>query len=410
MAIDPKKQLLKTPVTSNEQYFDALIRHQIHLIRMAGSVSNRVVDLLNKNEKDIVERVKRAMRFSTKGPTPANLRRAIALQKEIEEIRKPMWQEIQKIWDSEMKDLTKEEVLFLSNAMQTVLPVLITPNTPPFSVLVSLVNNNPFDGKTLKEWGKHIEQSDLNRITDSIRIGIAQGEGTNTIARRVIGTAALRGQDGTTQITRKAAIGITRTAVTAFSNLAKRDFYKANADIIEQELYSATLDGVTTAICRSLDGELFPLGVGPIPPLHFNCRSLRVAVLDGTVLGSRPSVPITEKGLVREFTKQNNLALTSSRARLPRGTKGAFDRFARERAGELIGQVPAKVSYQEWLTKQSNTFQDDVLGVTKARLFRKGGLTLDKFVNRRGDELTLSELATKDKQAFINAGLDPKNF
>jgi SPP1 gp7 family putative phage head morphogenesis protein len=410
MAIDPKRQLPKTPTTSNEQYFDALIRHQIHLLRMAGSVSNRIVELLNKNEKDIVERVKRSMKFSTKGPTPANLRRAVALKKAIQEIREPMWEEIQKIWDSEMKDLTKEEVLFLSNSMQTVLPVLIAANTPPFSTLTSLVNNNPFHGKTLKEWGKNIALSDLNRITDSIRIGIVQGENSNTIARRIVGTVSLRGQDGTTQITRRAAIGITRTATTAFSNMAKNEFSLANSDIVEKELYSATLDAVTTAICRSLDGKLFPLGEGYFPPLHFNCRSVRIAVLNDTVLGERPSVPVAEKRLVREFTRKNNLPLTSSRSRLPRGTKGAFDRFARQRSRELIGQVPAKVSYQEWLTRQSNEFQDDVLGVTKARLFRKGGLTLDKFVNRRGDELTLSELAKKDKQAFINAGLNPENF
>ena len=76
----------------------------------------------------------------------------------------------------------------------------------------------------------------------------------------------------------------------------------------------------------------------------------------------------------------------------------------------MTGRVPAKVTYQQWLTRQSNQFQDDVLGKTKGILFRKGGLRLDKFVNRRGDELTLSQLATTQAKAFRSAGLNPENF
>ena len=42
---------------------------------------------------------------------------------------------------------------------------------------------------------------------------------------------------------------------------------------------------------------------------------------------------------------------------------------------------------QGWLGRQSAAFQDDVLGRTRGLLFRKGGLRLDRFVNRAGDEL-----------------------
>jgi hypothetical protein len=72
--------------------------------------------------------------------------------------------------------------------------------------------------------------------------------------------------------------------------------------------------------------------------------------------------------------------------------------------------VPAATSYQEWLKRQSKEFQEDVLGKTKARLFRDGKLPLDKFVNRLGDELTLAELAGMHSAAFKAAGLDPAAF
>jgi len=88
----------------------------------------------------------------------------------------------------------------------------------------------------------------------------------------------------------------------------------------------------------------------------------------------------------------------------------AFDAFSRERVRELIGQVPAATTYQEWLKRQTREFQDDILGQTKAKLFRKGGVTLDKFVLENGKELTLKQLATQEAAAFRKAGLDPKDY
>ena len=120
--------------------------------------------------------------------------------------------------------------------------------------------------------------------------------------------------------------------------------------------------------------------------------------------------PVTEKGLIREFTSKEKITGVSKRANLPRGTKGKFDEFARKRTRELVGTVPAKTTYQEFLTNQSKQFQDDVLGKTKGKLFRSGGLKLDKFVDSSGREFTLSRLALDEASAFRAAGLDPKAF
>jgi hypothetical protein len=72
--------------------------------------------------------------------------------------------------------------------------------------------------------------------------------------------------------------------------------------------------------------------------------------------------------------------------------------------------LPAKISYQQWFSRQSVAFQNDVLGPTRAKLFRTGRVTLDKFVNRRGDEILLADLAASDAAAFRAAGLDPGKF
>lgn len=76
-------------------------------------------------------------------------------------------------------------------------------------------------------------------------------------------------------------------------------------------------------------------------------------------------------------------------ADIPASTRASMD-----------GQVPDKTTYQEWLKKQSVARQNEVLGVTKAQLFRDGKLTLDKFVSPTGHVYTLDQLKERNAKAF----------
>ena len=276
----------------------------------------------------------------------------------------------------------------------------------------SIVRGRPFECKTMSQWARDLARADRNRIESKIKICLVQGESIPEISRRVTGSVRLRGRNGVTQITRRQAEAIARTATNAIANQARREFHKANADILTVELYVATLDAGTTPICRSLDGKRFKMGKGPIPPLHFNCRSLRVALLDPEPIGKRPSKPVHEKGLLREYSKDAGLdKVPRRRADLPRGHKGKFDDFKRVRTRELIGRTAAKTDYGTWLRRQSAAFQDDVLGKTKGALFRRGGLDLDAFVDPVNfKEVTLADLARTEAAVFESIGLDPAAF
>lgn len=395
---------------ANEEYLDSIIRHQIFLLRTAGSTRNKIIALLNATEKELANVIRNSLTGIGPGLTPRNLRRVKQLLLQIKAIRSPAWDDIRFEWFKDFKEIVKNEPIFLQTAASTVLPIQISLSLPSVNELTSLVNNNAFEGRTLSQWASKIKRDDINRIDSQIKIGLVQGETGPQIARRVVGTARLRGTDGVTQITRRNAIDITRTAVIAYSNLAAREFILANKSLFKGEIYIATLDARTTPICRSLDGNIYPPGEGPIPPVHFNCRSIRAGFFDDAEGASRPFDANTEKLLVLEFTRKNNLPVVRKRVDIQRGFKDKFDKFARVQKKELIGQVPAKVNYSEWIKRQSVSFQNDVLGITKARLFRKGNLELDRFVSRRGDELTLKQMVLRDRQAFIDAGLDPDNF
>jgi hypothetical protein len=138
--------------------------------------------------------------------------------------------------------------------------------------------------------------------------------------------------------------------------------YEANQDVSKEYQYVATLDSLTSPICRALDGQKFPYGQGPTPPQHFGCRSKIVAVIDYKGLG----FPELES----EFEA--------------RASKG--------------GQVPANTTYGQWLKDQPLKTQQDVLGASKVpyfnRLVDKYGAkdAMAKLVRDDGSELTLEQL------------------
>lgn len=396
--------------TMNEEFFDALVRHQIYLLRYSGSIRNKINAILQKTEADIADRI-RSRLLENKGLDTAGYRKLLSLQEYIKTVRYKSWDEIDALWISQAQELAKKEPVFTAAALNITSPVvLLDLKLPAPALLKSIVTSKPMEGRTLKQWSASIAQADVERINQQVAIGMTQGESSAAIARRITGTAALNGSDGVTQITRNQAEAITRTMVNHISNSARQEFYQDNSDIIDEELFVATLDSRTTPVCRANDGKRFPLGIGPIPPLHMSCRSLRVAIISPDAIGSRPYKASTESQLLGEFADDNNLEDITSYDDIPYGMKGQYNTFAAQRVKEMTGTVPANVTYQQWLTRQSASFQDNALGKTKGKLFRNGKLQLDKFVNKAGDELTLSELAAQHASAFTDAGLDPANF
>lgn len=125
--------------------------------------------------------------------------------------------------------------------------------------------------------------------------------------------------------------------------------------------------------CASLDGRTFPVGKGPTPPLHPNCRSARSPVIGGKLVGERPANAVTDKEL-----------------------EGLTGQARKDKIRELVGPVPAETSFNDWLKRQSPEFVDDYLGKTRAELFRQGKVTMKDLVDRNGQPWNLQELAARE--------------
>lgn len=353
--------------TVNDRIRDLEIRHQVHLQRLSSGVLKRLIRILDRADAEIVEKLR--SRGATLEGSFTSVRLGQLLQA-LAEVNREAHTIVARELRDELGAVAVYEAGFQRDLLRSAIPVRIDVVTPSAETLRAAVTAQPFQGRLLKEWVSELSDAKARRLRDAIRLGVVQGEMTDQIVRRVRGTKALNYRDGVMEIGRRGAEAMVRTAVSHTTGAAQEALYAANSDIIAKEQWVATLDTRTCPQCMALDGKTFELGKGTKRPAHIGCRCVRV--------------PVTKSW------RELGIDIDD----LPAGTRASMN-----------GQVSATETYGTWLRKQSAETQDEALGPTRALLFRKGGLDVDRFTNRAGDDLTLDQLRVLDRAAFAQAGL-----
>ena len=202
----------------------------------------------------------------------------------------------------------------------------------------------------------------LDRYGSQIISGVvtSAGDGSDAAAK-ITGSRDQNYADGLISQRDRNAETAAVTATNGVENHA--NILTHNADGERIEIFVATLDGRTTFQCASLDGNEYPVGDGPQPPLHVNCRSVRV--------------PKSVYTGVRPFVADDRVV-----AKIPKDERK-----------EKIGQVSAKVSYKEWFARQPADFQREWLGRERYELYKSGDYSIERFVDQRtGRRYTLDDL------------------
>lgn len=419
---------------SNTRYFDAALRHQVGIRNFTNKQIQELLLLMDKLDKDILAKLEvRLKKFSGKIYNPRTQKFKDMIT-DIKAIRAAAFREMEKKFTNNMIELSKIEIDFEKKMLESSLPVVIDFKTVTEEALTALITTVPFGdgsegGKTLKQWFSTLKNSDQNRFLSAIQVGLFQGESVDEIVRRLRGSKEFGFRDGIVGLTKRQIEAVVRTGINGISNTAREAIWTANAEVVSFLRWTSTLDGRTSAICQSRDGkfatltnEPLPPGVeqldpnGARPPAHVSCRSVMVAVFSKegvlSVIGERPFVRSTKaiKNInFRDMAKQRIgkdrwTELTEKERRIEITTT------KKRWADKHIGTVPANMTYNDWLQKQPGAFQNDVLGKTKAELFRTGKISVDEFVTRAGNEVTLKQLAKTDPTVFIAAGLDPTEF
>lgn len=395
--------------TANEDYLEASLRHQIGIRRYTAGVTRKVAKLLEAADRELVTRIRaRLQRFEGK-QVDFTSERWLAVLSEIRAARRAALQEYKNLARAELGAFALLEAEREISLLVSAIPIEVSFAAIGADQLRAIATAQPFRGKLLRDWFAGVEARDQAELKRVIQLGMVEGESVDDIVRRVVGTRAKGYTDGVLSETRRNAQAIVRTAINHTSNTARNYVWEANSDITSARIWVSTLDGRTSMICAARDGHGTPTGKGELPagvkplkpknakpPAHINCRSIMVAYIDGVgLVGQRPYVVDTRNRRRREI---------DFRAEAKRTGRPIQD-IRRDWAEKNIGRVPADTTYQEFLSRQPAKFQNEVLGVQKAKLFREGGVTLDHFVDRRGNELTLDQLAKTRPEAFERAGL-----
>lgn len=353
--------------TVNNELFSFSVRHQIGLTRYSTSTVKKMVGMLNRTQVRILDQIAR-MDIGDGGSF--SQARLDALLEAVQRISDEGNRVLAGSLDEDIRDLGDHEGELNSRALKKTIPVKVVIAEPSADQIYAAVSSRPFQGKLLNEWYSNLAVSSRAPIMEALRQGYVEGRTTDQIIRDLRGTRAAKYTDGLLQQPRRSVERTVRTALNHTANIAREQVYKANDDIVKGVQWVSTLDTRTSDECIALDGKVFPPDSGPRPPAHLNCRST--------------TTPVVKSWKELGFDIDE----------LSEGTRASMD-----------GEVPASMTYGTWLAGQSKGVQDEVLGPTRAALFRDGGLTVDKFVDEAGRSLTLDQLRAREASAFEEADL-----
>lgn len=375
--------------TANEEMLDATIRHQIIMLRFSKRQAERAVKLLSASDTEVISLIQNTL--DDEGPKRLN-----SLLKNIRQLRAEMAMGIGAQLVEDMPDFAELEATWQISTLQATVPVQMSFATVAPSLLKAIVSTSPINGIPLDGWLEDLASKDVRRIEQQIRLGMVEGETVQQMVRRIRGTKAANFEDGVMAVTRRNAETIVRTAVNHVSNEARQETWKANADILAGVRWVATLDGRTSPVCQSRDGEVYPIDEGPRPPAHPGCRSTMVPVLRGeAIVGERPTVTDTRTRRKREIDFRAEAKKEAGPEKWKdmgeTGRQSLISAKRKQWTKDNIGQTPSNENYQAFLKRQSAGFQDEVLGPARATLFREG-VTLDKFVDGSGKQYNLTQL------------------
>lgn len=77
------------------------------------------------------------------------------------------------------------------------------------------------------------------------------------------------------------------------------------------------------------------------------------------------------------------------------------------RSADGAERIDSDTNYEAWLRRQPASFQDEVLGRERGKLFRNKGIKLDRFVDANGKPIPLDQLKVLDESFNIKAKVRP---
>ena len=341
-------------MSTNDKIEDAVTRHQVFIMRYSQGRERLADDYVEK----LIEAVTERLGADIATVSPARLDQIIA---EVAEEIKSQSEEYEKSVVDEMLEFIGYESEFNVNLLENA-AVAVAVTAPALAILQAamLLRRMPLEpdrSYTINEALQEYSGRKSRQIVQTIRDGVTLGQTSEEITSNI---------KNLTKLQQRQAATLARTVTNYASVQAREVVMRENPDITNSYRWIATLDGRTSLICASRDQQIFKeSNESPKPPAHFNCRSTIAPILEG------------------DSPDQFRAALGDSGAQ----------------------QVSKSTRYETWLRRQSRAFQTEVLGVTRAKLFREGRISIGRFVDAQGATLTLDQLRKLEPMVFEDLGI-----
>lgn len=345
-------------MSSQDAIANAMIRHQIFIQRFGSGVGKKTVEALQAVTDAAIRRL------MSGDLTDFQVDRLRLLGADMQLQYRTMIDGNLQERMQELKDFALYEAEFSQGLLETNIAGSVNLPTPDqINAAVDLSKMKVNDGKFLSmtDVFKSFTNKGARQIAQEISDGAILGETNRQIADRLERLSGLH---------KNQAMTITRTATNNVATVARTQVMQENEDVLDGYEWVAALDNRTTILCGSLDGQVFSFNDpdAPKPPAHFNCRSTIV-----------PKVK-------PEFTLGADIE----------GERPAIGADGKE-------QIGAGTNYETWLRRQPAAFQDEVLGKERGKLFRGKKLSLDRFIDAKGNPIPLDSLKTLDESFNLKA-------
>lgn len=352
--------------SSRNHLHDIATRNQVYLEHLKSHLVDNAKATLDQLDSSIVEIVR-----ALGAEKMSDLTRA-ELQNLLVDVKEAQLEVMTRVIDDLVPDLVavaKYEGTFEERTLREQTKAKIATLKADAAYKAALRDPVSATGDKLPELLTNWSTSETEAVSKLLSRGYTNGWTNQEMVQAIQGTKKLGYTDGILARMDSTVSTVVRTSVQHVASAAREAVWANNSDVVEEYTIVATLDGNTTAICRSLDGNTYKLGEGPTPPFHWGCRTTTAAVVKS------------------EFDFLNKGATRSSEN----------------------GYVDASQTYYGWLADQPAAFQDSTLGPVRGQLFRDGGLTSEEFarlnLGRNFHPMTLEEMQKLEPHAFERAGI-----
>jgi hypothetical protein len=319
---------------AQQQIFDESIRHQLNLIRLEQGEARAVAAEVDRTDEELAGMIALFLADLESGVlTQTTARKLNTLERRITKLRGDAFDTAEKSYSADMEELVDHQVEWIDGLTRETTDRKPNPASP--SKLAAIVPLGLFDGGTIAEYFEAMKISDIKRIMQQVQAGISNELSTREILNAVIGSRKFKFNDGVLQTTRNAILRTVRTTLQGVAVMTSGVFVGSNKQIYDREIYVAILDHRTSIQCSALAGTIWPVGEGPHPPIHPNCRSERYPVLKG--------------------------------------------------------EDPVAPTFDEWFPRQSRETKLDILGPSRLKLWQQG-MPIKDMVTANNKVLTLTEL------------------